>query len=230
MRRLAALFVVAFVAVGLSSCARTSAHNQHTLTVNASESVSVEPDLAILQIGFDTPAEDVKSAYADAARKSNAIVVAVKQAGIPEDAIRSQWQYIDRVWVESHRFRVEQRWTVKVPPQRAAEILDIAINAGANSSGPIQWTVKDEKAVENQALERATARAKENAAVLAKGMGVNLGALTSVSNQVSTPYFPNVMQQMAGGGMGTGGGPMPLSIQPHQVSRQATVSAIFEIE
>ena len=38
-----------------------------TLTVTATESVSVDPDLAILHIGFDTQLEDAKSAYADGA-------------------------------------------------------------------------------------------------------------------------------------------------------------------
>ena len=228
MRNLVASFVVAVFAVVLTSCAHDPAHNQRTLTVNASESVSVDPDLAILRIGFDTPAEDVKTAYADGARRSNAIVAALKQAGIPENAIRSEWQYIDRVWVDSHKFRVEQHWTVKVPPQRAAEILDIAISAGANSSGPIEWTLNDPKGLENQALDRATVRAKDNAALLAKGMGVHLGALASVSNQVSAAQFSYpMMQAMAGGGAGSAS---PLAIQPHQVSRQATVSAIFEIE
>jgi hypothetical protein len=228
MRNLAASFVVAVVAVVLTSCAHDPAHNPRTLTVNASESVSVDPDLAILRIGFDTPAEDVKTAYADGARRSNAIVAAIKQAGIPENAIRSEWQYIDRVWVDSHKFRVEQHWTVKVPPQRAAEILDIAIAAGANSSGPIEWTVNDARNLEDQALDRATARAKDNATVLAKGMGVHLGALASVSNQVSAVQFPYpMMQAMAGGGAGSAS---PLAIQPHQVSRQATVSAVFQIE
>lgn len=229
MRIPAASFAVAILAVALTSCAHDPEHNPRTLTVNATESVFVEPDLAILHIGFDTPPEDLKSAYADGARKSNAIVAAVKQAGIPEDSIRSLWQCIDRIWADEHKFRVAQQWTVKVAPQRAAEILDIAISAGANNSGPIEWTVKDEKTLENQALDRATVRAKENAAVLAKGMGVSLGALTSVSNQAFTPQYSYSMMQ-AGGGAGGAQMAAPLSIQPHQVNRQATISAIFEIE
>ena len=117
MRFPALLSVVAVASVALTSCMDHSAKsNGRTLTVTANESVTVEPDLAVLHIGFDTPPEDVKSAYADGARRSNAIVVAVKQAGIPEDAIRSEWQYIDRVWDNEHKFRLEQHWTVKVPP------------------------------------------------------------------------------------------------------------------
>ena len=55
-----------------------------TLTVTADAHVSVEPEVAILHIGFETQPSDAKTAYADGARTSNAIVDALKQAGIPE--------------------------------------------------------------------------------------------------------------------------------------------------
>src|SRR5579863_4838908 len=164
--------------------------SNRTLTVSATETVSVEPDIAILHIGFDTIPEDAKSAYADGARASNAIIAAIKQAGIPETAIRSESQYLDRDYTnKQHKFVLRQQWTVKVAPERAAEILDIAVTAGATSSGQIDWTVKDEKALEAEALDKAAARARANAEVLAKGMGVRLGSLIYVSNQVSSPQY-----------------------------------------
>lgn len=67
--------------------------------------------------------------------------------------------------------------------------------------------------------------------MLANGMGAHLGTLMSVSNQFSAPQFNGLM---FGGGMGGGGGAhpvvQPLDIEPHQVSRQATVTAVFAIE
>jgi uncharacterized protein YggE len=200
-----------------------------TLTVSATGSVLVEPDLAILHIGFDTQPEDAKSAYADGARASNAIISAIKQAGIPEDSIQSQSQYLDRDWSKPHKFKLSQQWTVKVPPARAAEILDIAVSAGATDSGQIDWTVKDEKALENQALEQAASRARQNAEALAKGMDVRLGTLIYVSNQVSSPTPRPVMYEMnrLSGGAAT---PPPLAIEPRKVSREATVYAVFAIE
>jgi hypothetical protein len=228
MRYLAALCAVAIFPFALTACGTRSLGNR-TLSVTANEGVTVEPDLAILHIGFDTPQEDVKSAYADGARLSNTIVAAIKQAGIPETSIRSESQYLYRAdWNEGHKFKLQQQWTVKVPPQRAAELLDIAISAGANNSGQIEWTVKDEKALENEALDRAASRASDNAAVLAKGMGVHLGALMSISNQFSAAPFSGG----GSGGMGMGAmqRALPLSIEPHQVSRSATVSAVFAIE
>jgi len=225
---------ILFVVVPLSAQQSTQPQmkvdsSNRTLTVSANESVSVEPDLAILHIGFVTPPEDAKSAYADGSRASNDIIAALKQAGLQENAIRSESQYLDRDWTTKLRkYTLHQQWTVKVSPERAAEVLDIAVNAGATSSGQIDWTVKDEKALETDALDKAAARAKANAEVLAKGMGVRLGSLIYVSNQMSAPPFPRPMPMMAM--KSAEPATQPLSIEPHQVSREANVYAVFAIE
>src|ERR1700757_4184387 len=125
--------------------------SNRTLTVSATDNVTVEPDLAILHIGFVTQPQDAKSAYADGTRASNAIMAALKGAGVEDAAIRSESQYLDRDWTTKLRkYTLHQQWSVKVAPERAAEVLDIAVNAGATSSGQIEWTVKDEKALETQ--------------------------------------------------------------------------------
>lgn len=231
MRVPALLLAVAWACLALTSCVHEPAGSSNrTISVTANESVTVEPDLAILRVGFDTPEEDAKSAYADGARISNQIVDVLRNAGISVDAIRSESQYLYRSdGNSSHKFKLAQQWTVNVSPERAAEILDIAVSAGANSSGQIEWTVKDEKALEHQALDRATARVGENAVVLAQGTGVHLGKLISVSNQFAATPF-------AWAGFGGGGGGValqqapPLSIEPNKVTRSASVSAVYAIE
>ena len=203
--------------------------SNRTLTVTATDNMSIEPDQAVLHIGFVTQPQDAKSAYAEGSRASNAIITALKQAGVAESAIRSESQYLDRDWTTKLRkYTLHQDWTVKVAPQHAAEILDAAINAGATSSGQIEWTVKDEKALEAQALDKAAARARADAEVLAKGMAVRLGSLVYVSNQMSAPSFPRPMPMMAM--KAANADAQPLAIEPHQVSREATVYAVFAIE
>ncbi len=206
--------------------------SNRTLTVTANESVSVEPDLAILHIGFETQPSDAQSAYANGARISNAIIGALKQAGIAETDIRSESQYLQRDYTEpkSHKFKLTQRWTVRTTPKRAAEILDVAVTAGANSSGAIDWTVKDESALEEQALDKAATRAKLNAAVLAKAMGVRLGALIYVSNQLSGPVFPRPMEMRALATARQGEPSPPLAIESQKVTRSAGVYAVYAIE
>jgi uncharacterized protein YggE len=207
-----------------------------TLTVSAEERVTADPEIAILHIGFETQPSDAKTAYATGAKTSNEIVTALKQAGIPETSIRSESQHLDSSGYKTHKFKLVQQWTVKTPPERAAEILDVAVGAGATDSGQIEWTVKDEKALEDQALDKAAARAKANAAVLAKGMGVNLGTLIYVTNEVSISYSvfgatrSVVANNSAGGGEYMALPREQLAIEPRKVSREATVYAVFAIE
>ena len=231
-----ALFTLALLIPTLSAAAQQPTQpelkvdsSNRTLTVSATDSISVEPDQAILHIGFVTQPQDAKGAYAEGTRASNSIISALKQAGVADTAIRSESQYLDRDWsTKLRKYTLHQDWTVKVAPERAAEILDTAINAGATSSGQIEWTVKDEKALEAQALDRAAARARANAEVLAKGMSVRLGSLVYVSNQMSAPSFPRPMPMMAM--KSAQADAQPLAIEPHQVSREATVYAVFAIE
>jgi len=234
MKRMWTLAVPAVLAATLLAGAQQPGQPQlnidaanRTLTVTADGRVDVDPDLAIVHIGFETQPEDAKSAYADGARTSNAIIDAVKAAGVPQTAIRSEYQRLNRQYDKPHKFTLVQQWTVRVPPERAAEILDTAITAGANSSGNIDWTVKDELALEAQALEKAAQHARDNAAVLARGMGVKLGPLIYVSNQISTPIQRPRMFAMAKMAAPEA---QPLAIAPDKVSREATVYAVYAIE
>jgi len=203
-----------------------------SLTLTADGSITVDPDLAILHIGFTTPPNDSKSVYAAAAQTSNSIIAALKQAGIADADIHSQSQQMQPVWNKPHKFTLTQQWTVDAPPARAAELLDIAITAGATDTGEIDWTMHDLKQLENQALRTAAARVRENAATLADSMGVHLGKLLYTTNQIIAPP-PQEMRFMAGD-MVSRAAPQalapPLAIEPHKVTRSATVYAVFQIE
>jgi len=151
--------------------------SNRTIAVSATGRVTVDPDVAILHVGFETKPEDSKSAYADGARTSNAIVAAIKGAGIPDASIRSEFQRLEPIDVKNHRFKLTQSWTVKVPPPRAGEILDLAVDAGATDSGDIEWTVEDIHALEDQALKQAAERARSDAGVIADATGGSSGGI-----------------------------------------------------
>ncbi|HUV70492.1 MAG TPA: SIMPL domain-containing protein [Terracidiphilus sp.] len=204
--------------------------NNRTLTVNAQDEVTVEPDVAILHVGFQTPPSDAKAAYAAGAATSNAIISALKQVGIAETQIRSEWQRLDSVYQKPHKFTLAQQWTVKVKPEQAAEILDVAVTAGATDSGQIEWKVEDEQGLEDKALEGAAARARAQAAVLARGMGVKLGALVYVSNQVAGPVFAMRAYAERAVPMAGAAAAPPLAIEPRKVTSSASVYAVFAIE
>jgi len=199
-----------------------------TLTVLAQNTETVDPEVAILHVGFETLPTDAKSAYAAGTTTSNAIIGALKQAGVAESAIRSEWQHLNSVYEKPHKFTLQQQWTVRVKPERAAEILDAAVTAGATNSGQIDWAVDNQQALEDKALEGAATRARTQAAVLDRGMGVKLGGLVYVSNGFSPPVMPMRMMSMQAGVAGNA--PQPLAIEPHKVSSTATVRAVFAVE
>jgi uncharacterized protein len=208
--------------------------SNRTLAVSAEERVTADPEIAILHLGFETQPSDAKAAYAAGAKTSNEVVAALKQAGIPETSIRSETQRLDRDFSKPHKFKLVQQWTVKTPPERVAEILDIAVAAGATDSGEIDWTVKDVRALEDKALAQTAERARADANVLAKSMGVHLGTLIYATNQIT------VSQSTAGilglsnysvNELDKARAPQAaLAIEPRKVSRTATVYAVFAIE
>jgi uncharacterized protein YggE len=196
-----------------------------TLTVSADGDVTAEPEIAVLHIGFDHPARRCKIGPLRRRANFECHPRRTQAGGIAESDIRSASQFLDRDDTKPHKFKLTQKWTVKTTPQHAAEMLDVAITAGATSSGQIDWKVKDESALEEQALDRASTRAKENATTLAKSMGVRLGALIFVSNQLSSPGYPRPMAMARSAEQA-----QPLAIEPQKVSRSATVCAVYAIE
>jgi hypothetical protein len=242
MRILTSVLAGLLLVSGLSAAAQQANQinlnidaKNRTLTVTAEARVSADPELAILHIGYETPFSDAKSAYAAGAKLSQQIVGALKGAGIEEKSIRSESQHLQSEGWKSHRFKLVQRWTVRTPPDRVAEILDVAVNAGATDSGDIDWILNDEHALENQALTKASAQAREQAEVLANGMGVKLGALVYVSNNVTTiQSWRNgnfvVANYSAGVADKRAVPQQELSIEPRKVAREASVFAVYSIE
>ncbi len=233
---------VAFIAV-LTACGVSAAQQpsdlklnidseNRTIAVSAQGRVTVDPDIAILHIGFETRPEDSKSAYAEGAKTSNAIIGAIKGAGIPDTSIRSEFQRLEPVDVRNHRFKLAQEWTVKVLPARAGEILDLAVSAGATDSGDIEWTVVDTHALEDQALEQAATRARSDADVMAKATGAHLGSLLFATNQIAEirnrfeGYANDAVAELAPSARQA----PPLAIEPRKVVREATVYLVFAIE
>jgi len=89
------------------------------------------------------------------------------------------------------QFHFEQSWEVSVSPTNAAGIIRVAIAAGANASGQIDWRLGDRKALQAQAAANALVKARAVASQMAEGLHVKLGALIYASNETpdSRIYF-----------------------------------------
>ena len=214
--------------------------DNRTIAITATDKVIVLADTATVHIGFIAYGPDSDAAYANGSSLSNAIVKALTSAAVPSDSIQSENQNVSPVQEyqvdkltpaekAQRKFQVTQSWTVRTNASDAARVLDLAVKAGANQSGQIDWSLKDENAPQAEAAAKALQRARTVASEMAKGLNVNLGPLLYASNETqASPVMP-LMRAMAAAPPMEGKVVQPLAINPRQIEKFATVYAVFII-
>ncbi len=212
--------------------------DNRTVAVTATERVVVMADVATVHVGFLVYGKDKDTAYATGTETSSAIVKALNDAGVPTDAIESDSQSIQPVenfQVErmapgeaaNRRFQVQQSWLVRADAASAAHVLDVAVIAGANQSGQVDWSLKDEGAATADAAARAIQRAHTVAGQMVQGFGGKVGALLYASNESeSSTVRPVALAAMHRAASGS----EQLQVNPRRIERSVTVRAIFAIE
>jgi hypothetical protein len=240
------LIALTLGAAALAATAPTGAQTiqvtkeNRTIAITATDRVLVMADTATLHIGFIAYGPDSDTAYANGSRISNGIVKALTSAGIPSDTLQSENQNVSPVQEyqidkltpaekAQRKFQVTKSWTVRVPAANAAKTLDLAIKAGANQSGQIEWSLKDENAPQAEAAAKALQRARTVASQMANGMSVKLGPLLYASNETQASPVRPLMRAMAAAPMAMDK-VEPLAINPRQIEKIATVYAVFAIE
>jgi uncharacterized protein len=235
---------LATAALALTAQAQTVQVNSanRTIAITAIDKVTVLADTASVHVGFITFGPDSDAAYANGSRLSNAIVKALTTAGIPNDAIESENQNVSPVQEyqvdkltpaekAQRKFQVTQSWTVRTNAADAAKTLDLAVKAGANQSGQIDWSLKDENAAQAEAAAKALQRARTVAGEMAKSLNVKLGPLLFASNETQAePVRPLMRVMDMKGGAVAAPPPPPLAINARQIEKSATVYAVFAIE
>ena len=213
--------------------------NNRTIAVTVTDKATEPADVATVHIGYKAYGLDSDSTYAAGSKISNAVIDALKKAGVPDKAIESQAQNLQQNYQfdskegelerAQKRYVLSQSWTVKTSAADAAKVLHIAVEAGANDSGQIDWDVKDHAALQAAAAAKALKHARAIAEQMAKGLDTELGPLLYASN--TAPETP-----IRGGLMGAIGfnavakAVLPLAIRPQVIEEDATVYAVFAIQ
>ena len=215
--------------------------DNRTIAITATASVIVMADTATVHIGFIAYGPDKDSAYANGSTLSNAIVKALTAAGIPSNSIESENQNVSPVQeYQVHdlnpaekslrKFQVIQSWTVRTNAADAAKTLDLAVKAGANQSGQIDWSLKDENAPQAEAAAKALQRARTVAGEMAGSLNVKFGALIYASNETQAEPPRPLMKGDMVVSTAMAAAPSPLAINPRRIEKSATVYAVFAIE
>lgn len=216
------------VALALGGCSALAAPDR-TLTVSGSGTARVTPDVASVTLGIQTRHDDVAQAVADNNIVAARIMEAARGVGVGDADMRTVYFSVyaqpkyDEFGSPSGEvsYMVDNSLEVRLRDvSKLSDLLQAAVNAGANSIYGVNFMVADTRAAEDEARGEALGDARERADELAAAAGLTLGGIQSVSTGAFAsppqPYYP-------GYGMGGGGEGVPTQPGTMEVSVQVTV-------
>jgi hypothetical protein len=241
---------IGIAAAGLATAQTIQINRENkTIAISTKDEATATADIAAIAIGFEIFGSDSQTVSSEGGKVSHAILEALHKAGVEDKAIESAAQGVERNTEFSDKDTSEQRakrqfvltqsWEVSVSPQSAAEVIRIAIAAGANKSGAIEWRLSDRKALQAKAAGNALVKAREVAAKMAEGLNVKLSALIYASNQTPDAthnFIPQPQETFENRLVSPEMMPPPpppppsLEIRPQTIREEATVYAVFAIE
>jgi len=171
----------------------------NNISVTAVGKINATPDIVTFSAGFEDKDDSFEKLQEDMDSKSQAITKAMKDAGIEDKDITTtqydiypDYKYNYNTGEETEDgFRGRITLSIKVRDiEKAGEIIDDAMDAGANTVSNITFTVDDLESVREEARKLAAEAAKKKADTLASSSGVGLGGLIAISEE-SMDYSPN---------------------------------------
>jgi uncharacterized protein YggE len=163
--------------------------------VTGSGQALLTPDIAYVTIGVHTEDKNASEAVDANNTQAQAVSTALREFGIAARDIRTtnfsiypQQQFDDRGQVEGITYVVDNSVYVTVRDlTKVGDLLDTAVQAGANSISGIQFDVADKANALTDAREAAVTNAQEIAEELADAANVTLGPVQSITLYGSTP-------------------------------------------
>ncbi len=225
---LAALVVAGAVLFSVNSFDAPSAAAQGTLpettvrtvTVVGEGTVSLTPDIAETNIGVEVMRASVQEATSAAEELMQSILSALAEQGIAEEDIQTSGYsvYAERYGPEGPladdetQYRVSNNVQVTIRDiDSVGEVLDAAVEAGANNIYGVNFRVEDPSGVESEAREAAFTDAREKASELASLSDAQLGQVMSISEIIGNAgfYQSSFDTSAMASGLGGGGGFAP---------------------
>jgi uncharacterized protein len=211
-----------------------------TIAVTADDSVTADAEVAVLEIGYRNYAPTQDAAFHENVRATEQITNALLGAKIPKANIETEKLQLTRAefdekWTpemkKERQFTASQAWHITVAAADAQTIVDLAVKAGANEVGDVEWNVANPVALQAKAGAAALAKARSIAEQMAKGLGTKLGELVYASNRAP---FAGISSSAELIGVNANRVPPPpppkLTLFPQKVKSDATVYAVFSIE
>ena len=229
MKRLAWLFFP-FMLIAQE---QTSRMPLHTVRASGEATVSAQPDQARISVGVTTIATTAEEASAQNATKIASVLTSlkslVKSAGemrTTNYSVDPQYRYAEGKSPAITGYQANQTIELTLNDvQMMGKVIDAASKNGANNLNQIEFRLKDDHAIKEQALAKATAEAKSHAETIAKALGVTVAGVAYAETNEGEPIRPRMAPMMAMKAQQAA----PTQIESGNVETHASVTVFLEI-
>jgi uncharacterized protein len=230
------IFTVMALALLMSACAPAAAQNVRTLSVSGSGDALLAPDIAYIYVGVHSENPTAADAVDENTSQTEKLIQAIRDFGIDPKDIRTTNFSIypmdrfdpstgmpsgEKVYAVDNTVYVTVRDLTKL-----GDLLDTAVQAGANNINSVQFDVAEKDEALKQARADAVKDAEAQAQSLAQAAGLSLGEIQSISFFDAQPY--PLFEGKGGGGIAADAASVP--IQPGQLTFTVSVSVTYALK
>ena len=234
-----ALMVLCAAVIGNVTAQAPEESRDKLIHVSGTGKVTTTPDQAIIVLAVETENADAKVAQQQNAQRMDAVVNALKGAGIPAKDLRTTGYTIIPVTEQNDKplatarvkfYRVINHLEVRITDvDRAGEVIDLAVANGANRVDQLSFTLSDEKQQEfrSQALTAAVKQARGDADAVVAALGKTIVDVKEVN--VGNSYVPMAYDNRYMGMEKATGAGVPTPVEVGEIDVTATVSIAYII-
>lgn len=238
---LPAIAVGALIMTGVGPATADENDVTPQISVSATGSAEVAPDMAVINLTVVREAETAREALDANTAAMSEVLAAMQAEGIAERDLQTsnfniQPRYVYPEPVDGERpaprivgYEVSNSLTVRIRDlERVGAILDTSVTLGVNRGGGIRFTNDDPAEAIAQARTEAMRNAIAKAETLTEAAGIGLGRILSISENSNEPR-PMAIERAAvmQADMGNAA---PVPVAAGENSYQVTVNVTFELD
>ena len=205
-----------------------------SISTSAVGETTVVPDRAMLSVAVESQGQTAAAAGAENAKLQTRVIDAVKAAGVAAAQIRTSGYNVFPEYTQPSAgkgpritsYRAHNTVQVEVRNlESVGKVIDAVLAAGATNLGGLSLFASNTDAARRDALQKAVAKARSDAEVVATAAGGSLGALLELNTEpfgTPQPIYRDVMsaQRMAAAA--------PTPIETGEMTVQAVVDVRWQ--
>lgn len=205
------------------------------LSLSAHGEVKVAPDMASIMTGVATDAPTAAEAMRLNREKMNAVVAALRRAGIDQKDIQTsglslspQYTYRDNQPPLLRGYQASNNVSVTVYDlNRLGAVVDAVVEAGSNQINGVSFGLRDPQAAQDDARREAVRRLKAKADLYAAATGMRLKGLKALSEGGDVSVPRPMFRALAANVMDTA---ESTPIEPGQLTVRIDIQGVYDLE